>query len=83
MLRDVLRLLAQEGTLSQRDVALRLGISESMAAALLEELARLGYLKLSMRCGGACEGCAIASACAGLGAQRLWQMTEKGRRAQL
>ncbi len=81
MLREVLRLLAQEETLSQRDIAQRLGVSEVLVASMVEELTRQGYLKMTVRCGGGCEGCALAATCTGISAQRVWQLTSKGLRA--
>lgn len=81
MLREVLQLLAQDETLTQEDIAARLKVPKTLVAAMVDELTRLGYLKMSVRCGGACEGCALAASCSGISAQRVWQMTDKGRQS--
>jgi hypothetical protein len=51
--------------------------------SMIDELVRLGYLKLAgqQTCPGSCEGCSMASGCA-IGAQgKLWTLTAAGRRA--
>ena len=49
--------------MSVKDVALRLGESEEMVRALLEELEKRGSIRSYESCGGACEGCPVGASC--------------------
>ncbi len=81
MLRQVLQLLHDRETLALHEVAEQLQISPEMVHAIMDELTRLGYLKVGVRCGGGCDGCALAQHCSGIQSQRTWQITERGRQA--
>ena len=82
MLEQLLRLLGREGVQSYRDLASALAISEPLLEAMLENLARLGYLRSVSGCGGGCHGCS-SGGCSVQGQGRLWSLTERGLRAAL
>lgn len=83
MLENLLQLVAEGGVHSYEDLTKRLAISQPFLEAMLEDLARLGYLRsvgdgCEEQC-GACHhgGCSIA------GPGRLWTLTDKGARTAL
>lgn len=80
MLTEALRLVAEGHVGSLDDLAARLEVSRDLAAQMLSDLVRAGYLKVErMGCTAACEGCPQAAECAtGLGV-RLWTVTSKGQ----
>lgn len=81
MLQHVLRVLATGGTHRFSDLAHGLGISEGLLQAMMEELVRMGYLKVvNPQCGSTCSHCAEACACTLSGGARVWVLTEAGRR---
>jgi len=81
MLESLLKLVAEGGVHSYDDLAGHLSISQPMLEALLEDLARLGYLRaVNARCEGHCAGCSIGS-CSVSGPGHLWSLTDKGARA--
>lgn len=78
MLEQVLGLVAEGGVHSYQELRQRLSLSQPMLEALLEELARLGYLRpVDGRCAGQCAGCPIGR-CSVSGPGRLWSLTDKG-----
>ncbi len=80
MLEDLLRQLGRGGVQSYQDLAGALSISEPLLEAMLENLARLGYLRSVEGCSGSCHGCSVGS-CSVQGQGRLWSLTERGLRA--
>lgn len=75
---DLLQLLAEGGAHSYDDVAKRLSVSQPLLEAVLEDLARLGYLRLvGNSCDSHCADCSMGG-CAIGGPDRLWTLTEKG-----
>jgi hypothetical protein len=81
MLDRLLQLVAEGGIHSYEDLSQRLSISQALLEAMLEDLARLGYLRaVGNECAGHCTGCPIGS-CSVAGPGRLWSLTEKGARA--
>jgi DNA-binding IclR family transcriptional regulator len=80
MLEELLRQLGRGGIQSYRDLAGALSISEPLLEAMLENLARLGYLRPVDGCSGVCHGCA-GGGCSVHGHGRLWSLTERGLRA--
>jgi hypothetical protein len=80
-LERLLQLVAEGGLHSYEDLGRRLSISQPLLGALVEELARLGYLHpIEEGCGGRCAGCAVGS-CSVVGPGHLWALTDKGKRA--
>jgi len=81
MLEKLLKLVAEGGAHSYEDLMERLSVSQGMLEAMLEDLARLGYLSaVSDSCEGHCAGCSIGK-CSVTGSGRLWSLTEKGATA--
>jgi hypothetical protein len=78
MLEKLLQLVATGGVHSYEDLSEQLGISQPLLEAMLEDLARLGYLyTVDDRCEGHCAGCSMGS-CSVTGPGRLWALTERG-----
>ncbi len=81
MLEELLRLIAKGSVHSSKELANKLGISEPLLDRMLEDLKRMGYLRLSSEsCSAKCEHCPISAACAVGHAGRVWVLTEAGRR---
>ena len=65
MLNDLLRLLGDGGIHSTAELARRLGVNETLLAAMTGDLTRSGYLAaIDTSCATACDGCGIAATCA-------------------
>lgn len=80
-LQELLRLVAEGGVHSYEELAADLSVPVPLLEAMLENLARLGYLRLAeAACDQACESCPIGG-CSVAGRGRLWVLTEKGARA--
>jgi len=79
---ELLRQLGRGGVHSYQDLAGALSISEPLLEAMLENLARLGYLRSVSGCGRGCHGCS-SGGCSVQGQGRLWSLTERGLRAAL
>lgn len=81
MLEELLRRVAQGGVHSYEELASGMSISLSMLEAMLDDLARLGYLQaVESSCNDGCHGCP-AGGCSVAGRGQLWSLTEKGLRA--
>jgi len=88
--RVLAELHAAGGAVDRRQLARRLAISPSMLETVLERLDAAGYVEgvtaSAAACRpAACRECPVGPACAGggggSGPQRLWCLTEAGRRA--
>ena len=78
MLTELLRLAAEEGAHSYAELAARLDIPPSMIGALLEDLARRGYVRpLAGGCDARCATCPLGR-CAVSGAGQVWVLTARG-----
>lgn len=73
----------QEGRVhSTGELAEALGISVTLLAPMLEELAARGYVTGDAACAPEhCGGCALQAACIAGPPLKLWTLTEKGRAA--
>jgi hypothetical protein len=81
MLKDLLQLVAEGGIHSYEDLTHQLAISQPLLEAMLEDLARLGYLRpVNESCEGHCSACPIGR-CSVTGPGHLWSLTDKGARA--
>lgn len=81
MLEQLLGLIAEGGVSTCEDLAQRLSVSRPLLEAMLEELARLGYLRaVATGCSGHCAGCSIGG-CSVVGPGRVWALTDMGARA--
>jgi len=76
-----MRVVAQGGIHTRRELAQRLDVSEELLQQMIEELVRIGYLNpVAGDCYDLCAGCPFAAECAIGGAGRIWTLTEKGAR---
>lgn len=81
MLESLLRVVAEGGIHSYDSLGKRLAISQPLLEVMLEDLAKLGYLRrVEAECGKHCTSCSIGS-CSVTGPGRLWALTDKGVRA--
>jgi hypothetical protein len=81
MLDQILRRVASGGVHSHEELASSLDISEAFLEVLLQDLARLGYLRaLDQDCDKGCQSCPMGG-CSVAGRGRLWSLTERGARA--
>jgi hypothetical protein len=86
LLQQLLRLMSGGGLHTIDEAARRLLVSESLVAAMVDNLERAGYLVgMQGGCGTACGGCGAAAVC-GVSAPasapaRLLALTAKGRLA--
>lgn len=88
MLQALLRRVAEGGVHSYKELAEALSVPLPLLEAMLEDMARLGYLRPaeaacpSGRQGdtGECRGCPLGG-CSIAGRGRVWVLTEKGSRA--
>jgi hypothetical protein len=81
MLERLLSLVAEGGVHSYEDLTKELSVSEPLLEAMLEDLARLGYLRaVNDGCEGQCQACPMGG-CSISGAGRLWTLSAKGARA--
>jgi len=79
MLERLLSLVGQGGVHSYTDLARQLDVTEQLLEQMLQDLARMGYLRpVADRCEGQCAGCPIANACDIGGPTRVWALTKKG-----
>ena len=81
MMEQLLQLVAEGGVHSYEDLTRHLSISQPLLEMMLEDLARLGYLRrVGGDCGEHCPTC-HSSGCAIAGPGRLWALTARGARA--
>jgi len=82
MLEELLQYVARGGVHSTWDLLQHFSISEAMLEAMLEDLARRGYLhRVEVGCdGGRCSSCSN-KICSITGPGQVWSLTDKGSRA--
>ena len=82
MLREVLRIAQQTGTVQLATLAQELDVNERLVQQVLNELTVLGYLQLANGEGAntECARCPLRSACLYRQQAQLWTITEKGQR---
>ena len=82
MLERLLSLVGQGGVHSYTDLARQLDVSVELLEQMLQDLARMGYLKrVGTDCEEHCAGCPHSSACAVGTPGQVWALTERGWRA--
>jgi Mn-dependent DtxR family transcriptional regulator len=65
---------------SYADLARQLDVSEELLEQMLQDLARMGYLKpMADGCETHCAGCSLAETCTIGGPTRVWTLTEKAQ----
>ena len=78
MLKDLLQLIARGGVRRYEDLTQELAITQPLLEAMLEDLARLGYLRaVGATCDTKCKSCPMGG-CSIAGPGKLWTLTEKG-----
>lgn len=84
MLNRLLELLREGGTRRITDLANELDTTPELVEAMLEDLARMGYLKrVSGQCSEKCAACPLAGMCSAGGASceagsgQVWAFAEK------
>lgn len=81
MLRKILEEIASGRAISLKELANHLGLEEKIVRAMLEDLELRGYLSSrSPDCSFYCEGCALRGTCGVAGIDRIWILTEKGKK---
>jgi predicted ArsR family transcriptional regulator len=81
MLERLLSLVGQGGVHRYADLARQLDVTEELLEQMLQDLARMGYLRpLADGCEAQCAGCPLTKTCALGGPTRVWALTEKGGR---
>jgi predicted ArsR family transcriptional regulator len=79
MLEHLLSLVGQGGVHSYADLARQLDTTEELLEQMLQDLARMGYLRpVADGCETQCAGCPLAETCAIGGPTRVWTLTGKG-----
>jgi len=77
----LLELLREGGTHRISDIAQELGTTPQLVEAMLEDLARMGYVKrVAAQCSGKCTTCPVSQTCTVGGGEsngRIWVLTEK------
>jgi predicted ArsR family transcriptional regulator len=80
MLERLLSQVSQGGVHSYADLARQLAVSEELLEQMLQDLARMGYLRpVADGCGIHCAGCPQTKDCATGGPARVWALTGKSR----
>ena len=75
MLRSILNILNERGSLSVQEMALALGIAPSALHPMLDMLTRKGKIvKIELPCKGSCGGC--AGGCSDSDAMTFYQSTD-------
>jgi predicted ArsR family transcriptional regulator len=78
MLNKLLELLRTGGTHQVADLAHKLESTPPLVEMMLEDLARMGYLKqVNGECAGQCSACSLAGLCTTGEGKRVWTLTEK------
>lgn len=81
MLHELLQRIAKGGAHSYKELAEALSVPVPLLEAMLEEMARLGYLRsLEAACNHNCHRCPVGG-CSVAGRGQVWVLTEKGSRA--
>jgi hypothetical protein len=76
MLERLLSLVGQGGVHSYADLARQLDVNEELLEQMLEDLARMGYLRpVADGCEAHCTGCPLEGTCAISGPTRAWTLT--------
>jgi len=75
----LLELLRAGGTHRVTDLARELDTTSEVVKAMLEDLARMGYLKqVGEECADKCVSCPLAGLCTAGEGGRVWTLAEKG-----
>jgi hypothetical protein len=76
MLERLLSLVGQGGVHSYADLARQLDVSEELLGQMLQDLARMGYLRpVADGCETHCADCPLTETCTSGGPTRVWTLT--------
>ena len=76
MLEHLLSLVGQGGVHSYADLARQLDVSEELLEQMLQDVARMGYLRpVADGCEVHCADCPLAETCTSGGPTRVWTLT--------
>jgi len=79
VLSQLLKLLRAGGTHRVADLARELETTPALVEAMLDDLARMGYLKqVGEECADKCVSCPLAGLCTAGEGGRVWTLAEKG-----
>jgi predicted ArsR family transcriptional regulator len=79
MLERLLSLVGQGGVHSYADLARQLDVTEELLEQMLQDLARMGYLRpVADGCEAQCAGCPLEKTCAIGSPKQVWTLTKKG-----
>lgn len=82
MLKELLRRVAAGGPLSLPELARAVGLNEELLKPMIEELARLGYLRpVALGCQRDCARCPLSAGRPAGWCSQLWALTAEGERA--
>ncbi|HTP03173.1 MAG TPA: FeoC-like transcriptional regulator [Anaerolineales bacterium] len=73
MLQLLMAEIERGGTLETGNLAVRLGTTPQMVAAMLEHLRRLGMVLSYVNCVDDCGGCSLRDGCRSKADMRLWK----------
>lgn len=79
MLRRLIEAVARGGTGDTRELAAELGASQAVVEAMMDELARRGYVERASECLPSCGECPASGICASRGSGGIWILTRTGR----
>ena len=78
MLSRLLELLREGGTHRVADLARALDTTSELVEVMLEDLARMGYLRrVGGACGSHCGACSLAGLCAAGESGQVWTLAER------
>ena len=81
MFETLLSLIVAKGTASSAELARGLGVSHGLVDAMLEDLARKGYLTaVTGGCSVACDRCPVPRTCLYGRQARIWVLSPTGER---
>ena len=81
MLRELLERLSNSTTVTTKELAEHLGVTEDLVKLMLEDLERRGYLvSQTPQCSLQCESCPLRGSCVALSDDKLWLLRDRGHK---
>jgi predicted ArsR family transcriptional regulator len=84
VLREILKIMSEEGPITTNDISQRLGVSEELVELAVQELLRRGFVEVvKAEWGDPCSSCIFKDLCSikgvrGRGRAQYYMLTEKG-----
>jgi hypothetical protein len=79
VLRRLIEAVARGGAGDTRELAAELGASHAVVEAMMDELARRGFVERASECLPSCGDCPASGICASRGSGGIWIVTRAGR----